>query len=298
MKNLILFILMPFWLVFISCEQKNTFYYPIQEAGMMLVVEDKTGWQRLYLCVNPDDLNKEGLLRNTTKIWVNKQNVCDYPITIITFEKFRWTSVLLFPEKNPGVLVEPHHSYILTGVSPPPSNDNQNCITINIPLREADSLSYRTSGKEKTVTCVPIDSVVPVMKAYKRSPEGYVTETAHELPPFFTDNYTSEALPIILHPLLDGHKGFIYNGTKVECDVPPGELARLCFFIDPLLPDYLFYHNVYCNGINNTRSISVSESGISIVETDLAISASGENIEVNHRVLKVDGKVIHAFNQQ
>ena len=292
MKNCCIIIFVISIISATSCVRSYYFYYPIKEIGMTFLVEDnRSNTQRVFLCYDVGNSNVDSLIQHSTQILIGKESADTVSFSILASPSER--TVFFIPDITTAFEVIPHNLFVTIDPQGPTIFNDPCCITFVLPFKEKDSVVYWNQGVKhySTVSRIIKDKHLFVREKKVNSGRGI-----EELPSYFTKQKNKAYSKIDIKPL-ERQKGFQYNGTTIVCHIPSGQLDEMCFFIDPSLPRYLFYHDVNYNYPNHRGSFSNYGNNISIVETDNYLFCPGISIEVTNYVLRVNGEVLSVYNQ-
>lgn len=259
-----------------SCVCSDYICFPIQENGITLVLEvNNSNTQRIFLHNGTEsNLDIDSIVKYSTQILVGKDVPSEIPISIIS-SPTEQAQVLYTSHESEDISIIPRRAFVLTDLLEPGYLKDSTCVTVSLPLKKKEMLNYWHQGDE-----VVSIATVTIKNKYSFMPEKRPpSEPLHTLPRFFTEQRREEDAHIDIAPL-DGQQGFAYNGTEVNCTLPSGDWWGLSFFLDPSLPEFLFYED-HSFGLVSQGSFSVTGNNVAVVRTNMSLVCPGTGIRVS-----------------
>ena len=239
-----------------SCVHSRYYSFPVQEIGATLVLEENnSNAQRVFLCNKLGAIDFDYLLSRSTELFVNK-NSGNALMLDVFLSPSEYSSEIILVNKQPGLYIIPYNCFVLNDMRDNGELDDQPHITLSFPFTNDNLLIYKRPDGKKTF-CRAQDSTALAESVFNKQAQdrGRARKYLHELPLFFArERLSGSSLQIDVEPLEEGN-GFRYCGIRVETEVPFGELGELSFYIDPLLPNYLFNDKI--NYLNWPQQIFV-----------------------------------------
>lgn len=275
MKNFRLFCFFLGVITATTCVRSDYICFPLQENGITLVLEvNNSNTQRVFLCKeikNRRDL--DSVVRNSTQILVGKDSPSEISISILSTPA-EFAQILFIPPEPDHISILPRNAFVLTGLPDSYVLEDPACITLSFPLKERETVRFWHQGVEVVSCASQAFKNIFLLVPEKESPPVYLSQ----LPRFFTDQRKEDNPQISITPL-EGQQGFLYNDTEVICSVPYGDCRDLTFFIDPSLPEYLFYEDNSFGPVNHGH-FSVAGNNVSVVRTNMSLVCPGTLIRV------------------
>lgn len=266
---------------FSSCVHSRYFTFQVQEIGATLVLEENNSdTQRVFMCNKPSITDYDSLLKHSTEILLKKNTTGDLTLEVLFSSES--SNLFIFFNNQKGLSLVPYNSFVLNkDIRENGRLDDQPYVELSFPLRYNNLIKYeRPVGR--TTICQAKDSTILVESIFNKYAQdrGLARKYLDKLPLYFTKEQLKERSPQVeVEPLEEGC-GFKYCGIRVETDVPAGEWGELSFYIDPLLPSYLFQDNI---NYNNKGSVRVFGQDVCLVETDMFLGCPGIRVVVNNR---------------
>lgn len=267
-----------------SCEHPDSvFFFPIPESRLILVVENEGNKQILSICNNSLLLDKKNrsrqcpqfVFRRFVSKWIQSSKECSIDIL---YSDPTQPYILFLDYISNAVTIEPHCSLVVTNAKESMMNDKYEAVSIQLPLNGRNDLCYQVQGKSYTTHSVPYEIAFSILKEYNPESRGCPDAITGQFPPFFLDKRKDLTAPLIVQSLED-KLGFTYSGTRIECkELSNSELDEVNFYLDPNLPDFLFYHSYYSS--SSDLSFHLLGKEITLVVTSMYIFSPGIHIDV------------------